>query len=179
MLSDFLYPINHSIIKFKESLPEQSNEKKIISYKNNETDFSKIEIALNEYRGTNNSTSTCFKTNVLRKELYTLFIRDWDINLIDIGDVINDNLLSDIYYATKTIFQTLIKNNVIPFLIGGSQDLMFYESELTQKWWLELNDNCNNSKVKSLIPCNYQDYLDAKNQKFSDRIILSLKRNFV
>ena len=28
MLSDFLYPINHSIIKFKESLPEQSNEKK-------------------------------------------------------------------------------------------------------------------------------------------------------
>ena len=64
-------------------------------------------------------------------------------------------------------------------VIVNNQDLKFYESELSQKWWLELKKNNNNSNIKSLIPCNYQDYLDAKNQKFSERIILSLKRNFV
>ena len=64
-------------------------------------------------------------------------------------------------------------------VIVDNQDLKFYESELSQKWWLELKKNNNNSNIKSLIPCNYQDYLDAKNQKFSERIMLSLKRNFV
>ena len=48
----------------RRALIKKPDLKKIISYKNNETDFSKIEIALNEYRETNNSTSTCFKTNI-------------------------------------------------------------------------------------------------------------------
>tara|TARA_B100001094_G_scaffold241521_1_gene237384 strand:- start:4821 stop:5960 length:1140 start_codon:yes stop_codon:yes gene_type:complete len=379
MFFDFLSPIDETLMEFKESLPESSIGKKIIYYKKNKTDFSKIDIALiglNEYRGANDSKLNYFKTNSLRKELYLLFRGNWTVDIIDLGDVINGNKLSDTYYATKIISQYLVKNNVIPVFIGGSQDLTFpiyqsycskgieinltlvdnkfdlgqikkefsdlsfvsqiimekknelnhyanigfqtflnsqeeidllekmqfdyfrlglvdkkissiepclrntdivsvdfksvksselnfahnypngfksnqictisryaglssrvssigifdifdndisyalasqviwyfiegfslrikedpysknfkgnsyhvivdnqdlkfYESELSQKWWLELKKNNNNSNIKSLIPCNYQDYLDAKNEKFSDRIMLSLKRNFV
>ena len=379
MFSDLLSPNNETLNEYKKSLSEASIGNKILSYKKNETDFSKIDIALiglNEYRGANGSKLNSFKTNSLRKELYSLLIGDWNVSLIDLGDVISGNRLSDTYYAIKIISKNLIENNVIPFFIGGSQDLTFpiyqsycnkgieinltsvdnkfdlgqikkefndlsflsqiimdkknelnhysnigfqtflnsqeeidllekmqfdyyrlgrvdrkisliepclrdtnivsgelpsvkaselnfvhnfpngfqsnqicaisryaglsnrissiavfdifdndisysllsqviwyfiegfslriiedphsknfkgnshhvivnnqdlkfYESELSQKWWLELKKNNNNSNIKSLIPCNYQDYLDAKNQKFSERIMLSLKRNFV
>jgi hypothetical protein len=51
------------------------------------------------------------------------------------------------------------------------------ESELSQKWWVEIPNN--NFNKKSLIPCSKKDYSDACNQKLSERILLSLKRNFV
>ena len=60
-----------------------------------------------------------------------------------------------------------------------NENLKFYKSELSQKWWLELSINDTNLSNNTLIPCSYQDYLDANNQHFSDRIMLSLKRNFV
>jgi hypothetical protein len=76
MFFDFLSPTHETLIEFKESLPESSIGKKIISYKKNEADFSKIDIALiglNEYRGANDSKLNYFKTNSLRKELYSLY----------------------------------------------------------------------------------------------------------
>ena len=127
MFSDFLSP-EDTVMEYKESLPESSIGKKIFSYKKNETNFSKIDIALmglNEYRGSDDSKLNYFKTNSLRKELYSLLIGDWNVKLIDLGDVISGNRLSDTYYAVKVISQNLIKNNVIPFFIGGSQDLTF------------------------------------------------------
>ena len=128
MFSDLLSPNNETLNEYKKSLSEASIGNKILSYKKNETDFSKIDIALiglNEYRGTNGSKLNSFKTNSLRKELYSLLIGDWNVSLIDLGDVISGNRLSDTYYAIKIISKNLIKNNVIPFFIGGSQDLTF------------------------------------------------------
>ena len=61
----------------------------------------------------------------------------------------------------------------------GNEQLKFFKSELSQKWWLELNGLNNNSNDSTLIPCSNQDYIDACNQKISKRILLSLKRNFV
>lgn len=57
------------------------------------------------------------------------------------------------------------------------QDFKFIESELSQKWWVEIPGN--NFNKKSLIPCGKKDYSEACNQKLSERILLSLKRNFV
>ena len=57
------------------------------------------------------------------------------------------------------------------------QDIKFIESELSQKWWVEIHGN--NINKKSLIPCGKKDYSEACNQKLSERILLSLKRNFV
>ena len=55
-------------------------------------------------------------------------------------------------------------------------DFKFYESEMSQKWWFTIQ---NKNEIGSLISCSKKDYLDACNQIFSERILLSLKRNFV
>ena len=61
----------------------------------------------------------------------------------------------------------------------GNEELKFYHSELSQKWWFEILNKDNNKNTGALIPCGKQDYIDAYNQKISERILLSLKRNFV
>ena len=128
MFSDFLAPVENEILKFKKDLPQTSIGNKILCYDIDVCDLSKTDIALiglNESRGSSDFNKNYLKTNNLRKELYSLFCGDWSINLIDLGDVINGDKLSDTYYALQVISEILLKNNVIPVFIGGSQDLTF------------------------------------------------------
>ena len=61
----------------------------------------------------------------------------------------------------------------------GNQELKFYNSDLSQKWWFELTYESNKVVDFALIPCNYDDYLSACNDNISDKLLLSLKRNFI
>ena len=58
-------------------------------------------------------------------------------------------------------------------------NLKFYNSELTQKWWVEFLDKDKNPLNKELIPCTKNDYLKAIKEILTDRMILMLRRDFV
>ncbi|MGY8946552.1 MAG: formimidoylglutamase [Flavobacteriales bacterium] len=60
-----------------------------------------------------------------------------------------------------------------------NHQIKFYQSDLSQKWWFELIDENNKLNYFSLIPCGYEDYLEACNDTISDKLLLSFKRNFV
>ena len=49
------------------------------------------------------------------------------------------------------------------------QDLTFYKSEQTDRWWIEIPFIKNNNKPALLISCSYQDYLKAGKQEIPDR----------
>ena len=92
MISEFLAPFEKNIVDFKESLPDRSIGKKITLYSKSITDLTNIDIALiglNEYRGSVETNSNYLKINYLRKEFYSLYSGDWNINLVDLGDVRN------------------------------------------------------------------------------------------
>ena len=165
MFNDFLSPLNKNILTYREKLPLSSIGKNLLTYHQN-IDLSTIDIALiglNEYRGSSNSDLNYFKTNSFRKEFYSLYSGDWQINLMDLGDVINGNKLSDTYYAIQNISETLINNNVIPLFFGGSQDLTFsiYKSYCGKK--NEINLCCIDNKF---------DFGQIKN-KFNDLSFMS------
>ena len=172
MLNDFLAPLEGSVLNYIDSLPELSVGKNLF-FNDENLDLSKIDIALiglNEYRGSSNSNLNHFKSNTFRKEFYSLYSGDWKVNLVDLGDVINGNILSDTYYAVRYISETLIKNNVIPFFIGGSQDLTFpiYKSYCGKG--NEINLSCIDNKF---------DFGQIKNEfndlSFMSKIILDEK----
>ena len=172
MLNDFLAPIEGSILNYINKLPVSSIGKNL-SINDEKIDLAKIDIALiglNEYRGSSNSNLNYFKSNTFRKEFYSLYSGDWKVNLVDLGDVINGNKLSDTYYAVQYISETLIKNNVIPFFIGGSQDLTFpiYKSYCGKG--NEINLSCIDNKF---------DFGQIKNEfndlSFMSKIILDEK----
>jgi hypothetical protein len=61
----------------------------------------------------------------------------------------------------------------------GNHQIKFYQSDLSQKWWFELLEKNNKSIDFSLIPCSYEDYLDACNNNISNKLLICLKRNFI
>jgi formiminoglutamase len=62
------------------------------------------------------------------------------------------------------------------------QELIFYKSNKTGRWWIEIPFLTEvNTKLKrhTLLPCMHQDYLDACNNKVPDRWYKAFQKNCV
>lgn len=75
------------------------------------------------------------------------------------------------------------KNNYQKFItLVESQELVFYKSIKTGRWWIEipfLTQVNNKLKRHTLLPCMHQDYKDACNNKVPDRWYKALQRNSI
>jgi formiminoglutamase len=60
----------------------------------------------------------------IRKKLYALK-RNWNCSVADFGDVFPGEEVSDTYFAVSSVVSQCIKENVLPIIIGGSQDITF------------------------------------------------------
>ena len=61
----------------------------------------------------------------VRRYLYSLFKHNNNIKIADLGNVIPGNVIGDTYFALRDIVASLLGKNIIPFIIGGSQDLTY------------------------------------------------------
>lgn len=61
----------------------------------------------------------------IRKYLYQMFPGNWHINIVDLGNVPQGKEVEDTFYLVKDIISQLIKNNITPIIIGGSQDITY------------------------------------------------------
>ncbi|TRO67127.1 formimidoylglutamase [Christiangramia sabulilitoris] len=61
----------------------------------------------------------------LRETFYGLFPGNWKLNLADLGDIRAGATVEDTYFAVQTLVESLIKNDVLPIILGGSQDLIY------------------------------------------------------
>ena len=128
MAFDFLQPLDESVLAFIQGLSPQTLGKKTVFHTNAE--FPNIEkasiaiIGVLENRGLG-ETNQILDLSRIRKELYCLFPGNWSTQIVDLGDIVAGESLEDTYYALKIAVAHLIKNNVIPIIIGGSQDLTY------------------------------------------------------
>jgi len=82
-------------------------------------------IGVSEYRNSQNSLGENFSLNEVRKTFYNLFPGNWSLNIADLGDLRLGSNVSDTYLALQRIISELLKNNIIPIIIGGSQDITY------------------------------------------------------
>lgn len=64
------------------------------------------------------------------------------------------------------------RENYIKYIIPLEEELIFYKSNKTDRWWIEIPfiSNANNKLKKStLLPCSYDEYLAACNQEVPER----------
>lgn len=74
-----------------------------------------------EFRKSNYSNPASEK---FREQLYELHSSGgWEKQLYDLGDVLPGKSVNDTYFAVGKIVAELVKNQIIPVLIGGSQDM--------------------------------------------------------
>ena len=128
MIDEYLLPVNNEIVDFKNKLSPLAIGKAITIYGDDQSILKGFDIALiglSESRKSSEVNKKYIDINSFRKEFYSLFCGDWNVNIIDMGDVINGEDISDTYFALKTINESLLEKNIISFFIGGTQDLTF------------------------------------------------------
>ena len=128
MIFEYLKPVSEEIQEFTTQLSNQTLGKKIVMH--TATDYPNLEnisiaiICVNENRGANLNNDSFDFTN-FRKAFYRLFPGNWNKGIADLGDVLVGNETSDTYFVLKTICASLIKQKIIPLVVGGSQDLTY------------------------------------------------------
>ncbi|SHG00514.1 Arginase family enzyme [Flavobacterium fluvii] len=125
---DFLKPLDNEILRvIKEFSSQQLGSKVAFHTAEDFPDLNKIKIAIIgvlENRGDSNQTEEVDLSHI-RKELYGLFPGNWDASIADLGNILAGNSISDTYFALRKVVSKLIKNKIIPIVIGGSQDLTY------------------------------------------------------
>ena len=125
---DFLKPVDDVILQFIDSLSSQELGSKVVFHTEHQfPDISKINIAIvgviEDRRNIN--IVNAVNLSAVRKKLYATFPGNWDASIADLGDILSGDSVEDTYFALKKVTSTLIKNKVIPIVIGGSQDLTY------------------------------------------------------
>ncbi|TPG35379.1 formimidoylglutamase [Flavobacterium pectinovorum] len=125
---DFLEPVNEGILKFISSLSSQELGSKVVLHTQDQfPDISKINIAIIGVLEDRRSNDIVNEVNLtaVRKKIYSMFPGNWDASIADLGDILAGDSVEDTYFALKKVTSTLIKNKVIPIVLGGSQDLTY------------------------------------------------------
>lgn len=111
--------------------------------------------------------------NAIREKLYGLKDGGWKINITDLGTISPGESVEDTYLALKDVVQELVKNQVFPLVIGGSQDLTFPIFESYQG----LEQTVNILDVDSSIDMGDPDDLIAEDSWLNK--VLMLKPNYL
>jgi len=101
---------------------------KIHSTQNGLPDLDDVKIAILgvlENRNDINYIGEQFDINEIRKALYSLFPGSWSTLIADLGDINKGETAEDTFFALKTTVSILISKNIIPIIIGGSQDITY------------------------------------------------------
>ena len=75
------------------------------------------------------------------------------------------------------------KENYLKYIVPlESEELVFYKSNKTDRWWIEIpfiSSQNNKLKRNTLLPCSYEEYLEACNQELPERWWKVQRKNIV
>jgi arginase family enzyme len=127
---NFLSPVSDLVLAHNELLSLQAigRKLKIHSAQNGLPDLDDVNIAIIgvlENRNDINYIGEEFQLNEIRKSFYGLFPGIWNTTIADLGDINKGESVEDTYFALKTAISLLVKKNIIPIILGGTQDLTY------------------------------------------------------
>ncbi|MFL9843817.1 formimidoylglutamase [Flavobacterium rhizosphaerae] len=128
MAFEFLKPLDASFLEYAGGLSVQSLAAKAVFH--NESGVPDIDgagiaiIGVLDNRGQGEKKQG-IHLNYIRREFYSLYPGNWNKKIIDLGNITAGETLTDTYYAIKEIVAELIKNKIIPIIIGGSHDMAY------------------------------------------------------
>ncbi len=127
---NFLTPISDVVLAHNELITPQALGKKIKvhSRQNGIPDLENVQMAIigvKENRNDVNYIGAEINFDNIRKSLYTLFPGNWHTTMADLGDIEPGETVEDTYFAIRTVITVLVEKNIIPIVLGGSQDLTY------------------------------------------------------
>lgn len=131
MAFEFLEPVSPKLQEIIHSFSDESLSQFVTFYKGeDEIEFDDAELAIICVKDSRHSVyeeKSEFYYDDIRAELYNMYVGNWKLNILDLGDVVMGDEFSDTAYVFKTILSQLYRKSIIPIILGGSQDLTFYQ----------------------------------------------------
>ena len=127
---NFLSPVSDHVLAHNELLASQAIGRKlrIHSHQNGMPDLNAVNVALLgvlENRNDIDYIGETFSLDEIRKSFYALFPGSWDTVIADLGDILAGESVEDTYFALRETIEILLQKQIIPILLGGSQDLTY------------------------------------------------------
>ena len=82
-------------------------------------------IGINEERGALDNKGCAGAPDEVRNYFYKLFAHWNSVKIADLGNIKNGHTIDDTYFAVRVVVSELLNNNIIPIIIGGSQDITY------------------------------------------------------
>ena len=177
MNPDFFTPIDDSLAAHLVSQSSTCLGKKIQihSHKEGFPDLENVQIAIfgvNEDRNSQDNFGCGEDLFIVREKFYQLFPGKWHTNIADLGTIEKGNQVSDTYFAVKEMITFLLKNNIIPIIIGGGQDITY----VNYRAYDALEQSVNITAVDSRFDLgNLEDELTS--QSYLSKIIMQEPNN--
>lgn len=82
-------------------------------------------IGVKEDRLAQNNTGCAKAPDEIRQSFYTLFQGNYTVRIADLGNIKPGFTVEDTFFALRDVAASLMSSNIVPVIIGGSQDLTF------------------------------------------------------
>ncbi|GAB5476298.1 MAG: formimidoylglutamase [Maribacter sp.] len=130
MAFDFLVPVEDKVLAHCELLPNQSLGKNI--HKHTVRDglpvlaiASIAIIGVKESRNAYEKKMEKLDVSGIRLQLYKLLMGNWNSTIVDMGDIEEGDTVEDTYFIVKEIVAGLLEENIIPIILGATQDITY------------------------------------------------------
>ncbi|MDP3557017.1 MAG: formimidoylglutamase [Bacteroidota bacterium] len=171
-IAHFFSPVNIEEINNNQNYKETQLGNLITIYKEGD-DFPEIEgidialIGVCEDRNSENNEGCRLAPDTVRPFLYKLYDTGLNLKVADLGNINPGHSTEDTFFALRTTVDALIRKNIIPIIIGGSQDLT-YAQFLGYK---DLEQTINITAIDSMFDLGNPDE-DITNTSYLGKIIL-------
>lgn len=177
MAFDFLVPVSNKVLAHCELLPPQALGKNIFIH--TEQDglpvLAHATFALLGVKESRNSFEK--KTEPLdiagvRLAFYRLMMGNWNGTIVDLGDIDEGETVEDTYFVVKEIVAELLEEQIIPLIIGATQDITY----ATYRAFDGVRDMVNLVSVDSRFDFGGEDEL-ISSHSYMSRIITDKPNN--
>lgn len=103
-------------------------------------------LGVKESRLSSNNFKCSDAPDAVRSFLYNLYSFDNNVKIADLGNLNPGETIDDTYFALRNVLSELINNEIIPVIIGGSQDLTYANYLAYQKMGRIINISAVDSK---------------------------------
>lgn len=177
MIDDFLSPIKeialaHLVLHSPYCL---GNHIALHTEQNGFPDLENVKIAIfgvQEDRNSENNFGCGENLHFIRRKFYELFPGNWQTEIADLGNVLKGNTVKDTYFAVREIIAHLLKQNIIPVIIGGGQDITY----VNYRAYDNLEQTVNITAVDSRFDLGGLED-DLTSQSYLSKIIMQEKSN--
>jgi formiminoglutamase len=136
-LLEYFHPVSHEF-RYDDEIQRNRLGEVIRLHSDGEElpDLSQFNIALlgvTEDRNAVDNEGCANAPDLIRGALYALYQGNFSPSIIDLGNLKNGFNPEDTYFALSAVVAELIENDVLPVILGGSQDLTFAQYRAYEK----------------------------------------------